>query len=79
MGKRSETAEDPNVDGLFRTADRRSVDVVNAHQTLAFRELLAAWNRREDARHQHNYRALASARADLEDARAKMHLTTLSR
>ena len=48
---------------------------MNAQQTLAFRELLAAWNRREDARSQSNFRALASARADLEDARTKLHLT----
>ena len=72
-------AELPNVLGLPTTRDRRSVEAVNAQQTLAFRDLLAAWNRREDARSQNNFRALASARADLEDARAKMHLTTLTR
>lgn len=75
MGTSPETAEVPNVDGLYIRADFPSVEHVNAQQTLAFRELLAAWNRREDARSQSNFRALASARADLEDARTKLHLT----
>lgn len=64
-----------NVVGLPESAVLRSVEGVNAQQTLAFRELLAAWNRREDARAQKNFQVLASSRADLEDARTRMHLS----
>ena len=76
---RANPPPDPNVYGLYKRRAIRSVVNVNAQQTLAFRDLLAAWNRREDARNQNNFRALAAARVDLEDARAKMHFTTLSR
>lgn len=75
MGRMPESAEVPNVDALYIRGHFSSVEDVNAQQTLAFRELLAAWNRREDARSQSNFSALASARADLEDARTKLHLT----
>mgnify|MGYP000930404088 CR=1 FL=1 len=52
---------------------------MNAQQTLAFRQLLSAWNRREDARSENNVAALASARMELEQARNHMHMVTLSR
>jgi hypothetical protein len=52
---------------------------MNAHQTLAFSHLLSAWTRREEARDQRDLASLASARQDLEIARAEMRIATLGR
>jgi hypothetical protein len=52
---------------------------MNASQTLAFHRLLAAWNRREDARSAGDLAALGSARLDLEAQRANMRATLVAR
>jgi hypothetical protein len=68
-----------NVDGLSKLVALPSVDVMDAHQTRAFSRLLTAWNRREEARDQRDLASLASARQDLEIARAEMRIATLGR
>jgi hypothetical protein len=52
---------------------------MSTHQALAFNQLLTAWTRREDARAAGDFRRLGAARQELEEARAQMRLTTLSR
>ena len=44
---------------------------MNALQHHAFTQLLAAWRRRDDARHHGDYRELADARHHLDIARAQ--------
>lgn len=48
---------------------------VNAQQTLAFHQLLAVWNRREDARAAGDLPALSVARAQLDEQRSHMRNT----
>jgi hypothetical protein len=72
-------ASEPNVDGLSNRTPIRIVESMNAHQTLAFSHLLSAWTRREEARDQRDLASLASARQDLEIARAEMRIATLGR
>ena len=79
MAKSGTEGREPNVDGLSSGGIIRSVKDMNAHQTLAFSQLLAAWNRREDARGHHDLRELAATREELEIARTNMRLATISR
>jgi len=44
---------------------------MNAHQNLAFSELVRAWDRREVARHSGDIRALSDARMRLDLQRAQ--------
>jgi hypothetical protein len=43
---------------------------MNAHQNLAFTQLVRAWDRREAARQTGDIRALADARLQLDEQRA---------
>ncbi len=45
---------------------------MNAQQNLAFHQLLAVWNRREEARTAGDIPALSTARAQLDEQRAAM-------
>lgn len=51
---------------------------MNAHQNYAFRQLLDAWRRREDARHHGTIADLAAARTSLDNARANVQSTVTS-
>jgi len=51
----------------------RSLIPMTAHQDFAFRQLLAAWRRRDDARVTGNFRQLAEASVSLDSARNDMH------
>jgi hypothetical protein len=79
MGNSHVAAREPNVDGLSNLIVVPSVDAMNAHRTLALSHLLTARNRREAARDQRDLGSLASARQDLEIARAEMRIATLGR
>lgn len=48
---------------------------MNALQTHAFNQLLAAWRRRDDARRGSDVRELADARVRLDAARSQMRAT----
>lgn len=52
------------------TAPLRTLIVMNALQQHAFTQLLAAWRRRDDARHHHDFRERADAQRNLAAARA---------
>jgi hypothetical protein len=56
----------------------RNVFDMNGLQNLAFGQLLAAWIRRDDARHSGNFRQLGEARMALDDARNHMRSTFIN-
>ena len=58
---------------VFRSRGRRIVMSMNDQMNAAFQQLLQAWKRRDDARQSHaDIPELASARHDLDQARATM-------
>ena len=56
----------------------RNVFDMNGLQNLAFGQLLAAWIRRDDARHSGNFRQLGESRMALDDARNHMRSTFIN-
>jgi hypothetical protein len=46
---------------------------MTAYQNNAFQQLLSAWRRREDARHEGTLADLAAARTSLDHARSNVH------